>query len=381
MSTRMIFSDGTFVWPQYCDDRERIAIQDKLKNRQVKMYCGCRKDIQLEYKISADLRFVPAHIGYEHAVWCDRYDIYKRNSAYISSDYGEVRAYLGFDFKNFSYSNNDKEEKTATSERSDKDEATSSDETKSVTHAAPNNTLKGDKSPTMDLKNFVRALNHDAYMSRVKNNKYAYLSREYYRNVVIARTKKIRLNRTSKLLSELNINDDGVSFLYASLSGISDVTLKFTYNESEYSYFVPGELLQRAKKRFLAAYEVSIEECLDAGAEVIAAGFRYKRRNKKGTEYKVIGRLTLFMTNKYGLHTNSMHELALLDNIMDYCRQTGSLFLFPDNAGASCIGTISHNGFETAIYPSEYTGDAEYDRICALHNIIPSVKELSNVLT
>lgn len=371
MATRMIFSDGTFTWPQYCDDNERLKIQTKLRSGNIRMYCGCRKDILLEYKISSDLRFVPIHIGYEHAAWCDRHDIYKRNSAYICSDTGEIRAYLGFDFKNFSYS---KPDENANIGKCSENLATGQ-QTKQKTSAKKEN-----QPPTMDLEHFIKTLNYDAYTSRIKDNKYAYLSRAYYRNVVIGRTKKIHLNNTYKKLSELDINIDGVSFIYAPISALSDNSITLTYADKKYSYFIPRELLERTKKKFQAAYEISVEDCLYSGAEVIAAGFRYKRRSKNGNEYKVIGRVVLFMTNKYGLYASNMQELNLLDNLMDYCAQTGAVFVLPDNADSDFIGTISYKGCETAIYPSETPDCCEYDKVCALHDMIPSVYELSHIL-
>ena len=59
----------------------------------------------------------------------------------------------------------------------------------------------------------------------------------------------------------------------------------------EYNFFIFDDVLERATKKFCSAYKVSVEESLSTGTEVIAAGFRYKRRNKNGTEYKVVGRL------------------------------------------------------------------------------------------
>lgn len=383
MPTRMIMNDGTFVWPQYCNDNERTAIKNKLENQHIRMFCGCRKDITLEYKISADLRFIPLHLGYSHAAWCDRCDASSRNVAYAADECGDVRAHLSFDYRSYSHSQgldseqNEKSNEPGPNAKTDGQESIPSEAANRVKHA------KGDKLAALNLNNFICTLNRDTYMSRIKENRYVYLSRSYYYNAVLGRIRRIRLNRASKTISEMNIDTDGVSFFYAPLRKVSDKGLIFSFKDKEYNFFIFDDVLERATKKFCSAYKVSVEESLSTGTEVIAAGFRYKRRNKNGTEYKVVGRLVLFMSNKYGLYASDMQELHLLDAIMDYCRTSRALFIFPDNPDAAYIGTILHKGHETVIYPADCNDDRlcnEFDNVCMLHNRIPSADKLSKII-
>lgn len=356
MATRMRFSDGTYIYPSYCSKDERASLKRRIEAAGIKMYCGCRADVRLEYRISADLRFVPAHLGYEHLPGCDRYDIYKRTSAYISTDYGDVRAYLSFDYRSFSFGKDEKnaeDEDAAGKEPVDKNvsEQAEPENEKVTTERKERKTT--DKPPALNLDAFVKEINHDAYLSRIKDGKYVYLSREYYRNAVIGRLKYIRINGTGKTLAELNINADKVSFLYAAISGHTDTSLIFTGKDRQYSIFVPEKVLSLAERRFSMRYKLSVEDCLAGNAEVIAAGFQYKRVSRKGIEYRCIGRLTLLMTNKYGIYASNIEQLQIYDVIMDYCRSRGAVFLFPDDGKAPYEGIISYKGRETAIYANE----------------------------
>lgn len=383
MPTRMIMNDGTFVWPQYCDDNERTAIKNRLENQHIRMFCGCRKDMTLEYKISADLRFIPLHLGYSHATWCDRCDVSSRNLAYSADECGNVRARLSFDYRSYSHSQSLDSEQTEKNNEPERNAITDDQENIPSETADQIKHAKGDKLAALNLNDFICTLNRDTYMSRIKENRYVYLSRSYYYNAVLGRMRRIRFNRAFKTISEMDINTDGVSFFYFPLRKVSDKGLIVSYKDKEYSFFIFDDVLEHAAKKFCSSYGVSVEESLSTGTEIIAAGFRYKRRNKNGTEYKVVGRLVLFMSNKYGLYASDIQELHLLDAIMDYCKTAGALFLFPDNPNAAYIGTILHKGCETAIYPAD-CGDNrlcnEFDNVCMLHNRIPSVDELSKII-
>jgi hypothetical protein len=385
MATRMKLSDGTFIYPSYYTRDERYALKRRIDSGSVRMYCGCRSDVRLEYRISADMRFIPAHLGYEHLPGCDRYDIYKRTSAYISTEYGDVKAYLSFDYRSFSFGRDSEEEDTdkKLAESPKPADEHEQENGKEQPAAEKKEKRKKDKPPALNLDCFVREVNHDAYLSRIKDGKYAYLSREYYRNAVVGRLKHIRLNGVGKTLAELNINTDKVSFIYAAISGHTDSSLSFTASDKQYSIFVPENVLKKAENRFTMRYGLNIDDCLSDNAEVMAAGFLYKRVSRKGTEYRCIGRLTLFLSNRYGIYSSDISQLKLYDVIMDYCRKTGALFLFPDDGAAPYEGIISYRGVETAVYAGERPPGYQdgCSRAVMLNGEIPDIDTFGRYIT
>ena len=158
MPTRMKFTDGSFVYPCYCDGRMRKDVKEKLETTGIKMYCGCRSDIQLEYKISSDLRFIPAHKMYEHARGCDRCETGVRGSAYIPNEYGEIKAYLAFNFRSFSFPvKKDEEQETEDGTGTEKPSGgVPAPEKKDSGMAGEKKENKTEKAPNFNLKNLLR---------------------------------------------------------------------------------------------------------------------------------------------------------------------------------------------------------------------------------
>ncbi len=72
-NVKFTLSNGTEVFPNYIDIEKRNILKKQIGDRSKVMWCSCRKDIKLYYRLSKNLHFYPEYNGYEHSPFCVRY--------------------------------------------------------------------------------------------------------------------------------------------------------------------------------------------------------------------------------------------------------------------------------------------------------------------
>lgn len=295
-------SEGNSYYPPYMSKEEREALSLKLNTSSLTLYCGCRFNTRLTYKLSSDLKFIPEHHGYEHAASCSRGNTGVRKLGYVISDEGNSVAYLKFDFRKFTFP------KKAEVKKAQKKEG-------------PAKLPDEEKDETLDLSDFVRTLNYDTYMERLIAGK-SVLTAGYFASALWGHTKKVYLSGKAKALHDYSIQDDNVVFFYSSFKGIeynenSFSRAVFIFNNKEYSYLINAEIAKKAESKFESQYGCGTQNIQN----VMAAGFLYKVVSRKGNEFKMIGRLHLFIVNDNGIYCNDLKEQKFFNQSIEYIRK------------------------------------------------------------
>lgn len=330
MLSRMLLSDGTFIYPNFLTDDDRVILRNKINEGGISLRCSCRIDDNLEYGISSDLRFYPLHQNYVHAPGCARQVCETRNSAVLYDESGETTIFLMFNPKNFTMPKTD--DTPAPDSITTKPEMKLEDETDDY---APFSNFpqkahrrRGDGLPSFDLYNLIRCINHDTYSRRICLGKQVFLSADYFTSAVIASLKRTRISGLSKPLSELRCETDGLSFFYAPVNAIEDKYVVFRGSKGVYRRFVFENILRNAVGAFEETAGVTISDV--AGINLYAAGFRYQKRRRSGKPYTCIGRLCFFMVSENGLFASCQREKLVLDTVLACARKYNGMFVFPD---------------------------------------------------
>lgn len=342
-SAKFTLSNGTEIFPSYMNSQQRKKLKEQIGERSQVMWCSCRTDKKLYYRISEDLRFYPEHNGYEHAISCIRFHSKdnKRRSAIIRSDEETATIYLQFNPKNFTIPSIKAEEDEIEEERAegsvaDKEEEKSveSTEISPLTSDDPleeNEVLHVDKlkidtseykEPKFNLASLIRCINHDAFTERTINGK-PILSKDYFTSALFGRLKDIRISGMSKSIRNLSLEEDGVRFIYAPFvkcdikySGYNKshhIIIKGSENNT-YSLFTFESIFEKAKQRFNKQYGIEPNE------NTMIAGFQYYPLSKNNNHYKVIGRMHLFQVSEHGLFCNSVYEQNAYNTILNYIK-------------------------------------------------------------
>lgn len=326
MNTKFILKTGEFIYPAYLDKTHRLELKNKFGNGYGYMRCGCRPDENLFYRISEDGKIYPEHNNYQHNKSCIRYktpDGKKlRTSGYIIDDEtGDVTAYLNFNPKTFNIAE-DKEEKDQDNivppeiEEDENIEQIIIEKEEQEQEKVADDT----KEKNLNLEEFIRNINIDAFDEKVLNN-ILIKSKQEFSRYVYGRTHRVHISSMKRNLAELTLEKDGVKFIYLPVAGI-DVqdlgTIKkcsvLTYGSDGHTYsnFINEKTLNTALNKFKKQYKT------DSLNDVMIAGFQYlKKVNKAGKKYsyRVFGRIHFFKTSDIGLYCRSSKEQEIFNKL------------------------------------------------------------------
>jgi hypothetical protein len=328
---RFTLSNGTEIFPNYMNAEKRSILKEQIGDRSEVMWCSCRTDKKLFYRISENLRFYPEHNGYEHMPLCIRFhtEESKRKTAIVRTDEETATVYLQFNPKNFTIPTtnptDDESDDNLEEEISFSDSLSSNPSVENeILHL---NRLKVDsdkyREPKFNLATFIRCINHDTFTERTINNK-SILSCDYFTNALFGRLKNIRISGMKKSVRSLSLEDDGVRFFYSPFLGcdikkspasISYHVLIKSYENKVYPLFTFGSIYEKALKRFHKQYGIEPNDY------TMVAGFQYYPTSKGGTNYKVIGRLHLFQVSEHGIYCSSLFEQECLNKIVNYVKK------------------------------------------------------------
>ena len=330
----MVMLDGTIISPVYMDSVERQKLRATYAGKREFMWCACRRDIKLYYRVSADNRIYPEHNDYTHMPGCV-YGITRKESAFIPDDEGRTMVFLSFKPSDFSVPVNaeDIEDGTPLPERPKKEK---------------------EDDATLRLGPFVRQMCIDTFNSRMRDGK-SIISREYFPSALFSRLANVSVSGLRKPLKECRLETDGFQFFYTQFyrlniregaDGRKSCSLVLKGPEGkEYLWFIFEKTLETAMKRFTGRYGLDLNECTDRN-DVMIAGFRYLRKKKDGgSEYKVVGRLYAFIVNANGVCVRTLAEQKNLDVITQVVRESrGAYRFFLDDEGSETYGCFIRQG-------------------------------------
>lgn len=342
-NTKFITTEGSELYPGYLDQEGRKKILETYKDMSGFMWCGCRSDVKLYYKISRDLRIYPEHNNYQHNINCSRYcsetGVKERKTGYVVDDEnGEVTAYLSFNPKNISFKED--EESVEKEDNCDKKvEDTNSEE--QVIEKETVTKVEEKSEPKLSLEGLIRSINVDTYTEKVFKNQ-SINERGNFTKQVYNRMKKVKVSRMRKSIGELSLESDGVRFIYLPFSGIvkNDANgLTKCYfstsggDEKVYNNFIFPETAEKAINKFKKLYGIEPNE------DTMLAGFQYYKKTRSGVKYRVLGRVHLFQISNVGIYCRSLIEKETYDILSQIERERNDMkFWIP--ADDESIGAI-----------------------------------------
>lgn len=331
LNMKMYLSDGREIYPVYMSAEERKNLKEYIGDKREYMWCGCRVDIKLYYRLSEDLRFYPERQGYEHTKTCTRFDIiaYRKRTGYIlNEEKGTVTAYLKFNPLTFPIpKQKDKDDLDEPVTESIKKSQLQNEKKKEEDKEAKASKNKQEKNPFLSLPDFIRNLNIDTYNERILTGG-KILSHEYFSSTLFSRMKYVNIFGVKKTLRSLTLLEDNVKFFYSTYKGSlikeggerTSHFIKLANREGkEFNCYIYERTLRKAEEEFIKIYGIE-----PRGNLIMAAGFQYNmtRRNKESS-YRVIGRLHLFLVSEHGLYCRSLAEQQSYNVILDYIRIKG----------------------------------------------------------
>ncbi len=318
-NTKIVLQDGTTIYPGYLDREKREELKNEYGTTRGYMWCGCRSDQKLFYRISEDLKIYPEHNNYKHDRNCCRFRTdtgeEERKTAYVVSDEdGTVTAYLKFNPKKLDFGEN------VENEESNSEEEFTEDVEEEVVIEKEEVTTKKEskKEPKLSLSSLIRSINMDTYAEVILNNK-KINSRELFSKLVYFRMKKVKVSRMKKSIGDLTLENDGVRFFYFPFAGLvklEDKGLTKCYIKTigkdgkVYNNLIFPETLEKLKKDFFKMYGG-----MEPNKDTMIAGFQYYKKSKSGIKYKVLGRVHLFQTSELGIYCRSILEKETFDTI------------------------------------------------------------------
>lgn len=328
-NTKFILINNQEIYPGYLDKEHREAIKEQFNNKSEFMWCGCRSDMKLYYRISEDLKIYPEHKNYEHDRCCCRYKTAlgetERHTAYVINDEdGQVTTYLTFNPKDFDLSNDLEKEQNNPSildEESAENEAVLEKD-----EDVPLNKEER-KEPKLSLPALIRSINVDTFTEKILNNR-KIDSRENFSKYVYYRMKKVKVSRMKKSIGELTLETDGVRFIYAPYAGIirkDDKGLTKCYLQNIgsdgkiFNNFIFPDLLEKAIKEFVKMYGMEPNE------NTIISGFQYYKKTRSKVQYKILGRVHLFQTSSIGIYCKNLLEKETYDTLYKIIDQDKNL--------------------------------------------------------
>lgn len=319
-NTKFILSNGKEIYPGYFDKEKRKELQEKFKNEKGFMWCGCRDDQKLFYRISEDLKIYPEHNNYIHNQYCSRYrtelgEVERKTGYVVNDEDGEVTAYLTFNPKNL-----------ATNDKSEKEEDNSDVGENELEFAENEAVIEKDegiikkqekKEPKLNLSSLVRSINIDTFTERIMNNRNID-SKESFSKLVYFRMNKVRASRMKKTIGELSLEVDGVRFIYVPFAGAikkEEKGLSKCYfcntgpDGKIYNNFIFPDTMKKVVQEFAKVYGI------EPNQDTMLAGFQYYKTTRSGVKYKVLGRVHLFQISSKGIYCRNIVEKETYDTI------------------------------------------------------------------
>ena len=325
LSKELITIDGNRIFPTFMSAEERQELKDKYEGKREFMWCTCRSDEKLYYRVSSDLRIYPEHNGYEHDDSCIFAEINKdrRAKAYLAdAETGEVEVFLKFNPENF----------------------TEQTHSGSGSSNANGDVAAAEEEAFLSLEYFIRDLNIDTYNCRVSTGD-PLLSADYFVPHLKARLRNVKFAGKTRVIRDYTLGNDGFEFFYVPYAGVTmksrdaqntSYYLKVNGKEKQFSWWIYGNKYEKAERRFATRYGITPDEASGAGYNVVAAGFRYRRQKKNSNStYDCIGKLVFFIANKNGVFARTLTEKSNLDTILAYirfnCKDTGIGYYVADD--------------------------------------------------
>jgi hypothetical protein len=369
-NTKFVLTSGREIYPGYLDKEKRQNLKESFEKTHDYLSCGCRTDIKLKYKISADLKIYPEHNNYEHDKNCCRYKNGngERQTAYIINDEdGEVTAYLTFDPRAFSLNeetekeqDNDVPDEIEEDENIEEIEVQKDDDTENPTEK---------KEPKLSLGSLVRSINVDAFSEKVLNNKIVD-SKENFSRFVYFRMKKVKVSRMKKSLGDLSLEKEGVRFLYlpfvcAEVTEIGEIKKCSIHTKGPdgkiYRNFIYFKTLEKALMEYRKAYGKEPDQ------ETMIAGFQYLKTGKNKTKYRVLGRIHLFDISNIGLYCRSNTERDAFNTLNNICKEDPDIKYWIPADDETIGAIISVKGKQKKlliVFKSKKTGRVSFDSSC-----------------
>lgn len=326
---KFILTSGEEIYPGYLDKEHREQLKFHFGKTREYMKCACNPDKNMYYRISDDLKIYPEHNNYIHEKSCCRYrDIdgnTERQSAYVVNDEdGEVTAYLTFDPKSFSIS-----DEVIEKEQDNKVPEETSEELEELVVEKDENEVKTEerKEPKLSLDELIRSINVDSYTEKILNKR-AVESKEYFSKIVYYRMKNVRLNRMRKSLGDLTLEKDGVRFIYlpfieaidTSVSEMRRCYIKTMAPDGKiYSNFIYPKTLDKELKKFRKTYGQEPDQ------NTMIAGFQYLKKTKRKKGYRVLGRIHLFQVSNIGIYCRNETERMVFNSINEIVKENSNI--------------------------------------------------------
>ena len=387
MYTKFVTSTGRSVFAPLVGDRDRMRLRQEIDSGMLQLYCGCSsEDNKLLYGISADLRFIPLHKHYVHKPWCSRFNSTKLSTPAVYDEKGFVRVYTSFAANSFSLPARVKDESELTEaelriRRLREEERIKEKERKEAFGLMDVAGSAKESLPSFSLAELIKFVNHDAYMSRVIEGKYAFLSEEYFLSAVNGYLKRVTVDGMKKPLKELTLAADKMQFFYDKVQNLEEKSFHYvSYDNTVKSRYVPESILAKAEEAFEKTYGVSVYDYMHTGS-VYAAGFLYERLSRMGKQYRCVGRLLLFPVTENGLFVDSLLEKDIVDVLMQVCKKSGFQFLYPDDESGNVIGVIRNADTmkEAPVFLNIKRKGFQGIHL-ALHGKVPSMEEIEDFM-
>lgn len=324
--------DGRIIYPTFLCAEEREALKSEYDGKREFMWCRCRSDVKLFYRISTDLKIYPEHKGYEHSSSCifSEMNANRKEKAFIANaETGETTAFLNFDPSVFNPG-----KVAAKDEHNEKGEGKGESKHRE----------KADDAE-LNLIYFVRNLNIDTYNARAAAGK-ATLSSDYFASALYGRLKYVKFDGKAKMIRDFTLERDGFQFFYCTAKSVvakklaEDRTSCYlnieTREGKSISWYIYPNVCEKAANLFEDRYGMKIHEAQEQGYTVMAAGFRYRRQKQYSNHtYDCIGKIVFFIVNKNGIFARTLAEKDNLDTILSYvsfsCKGTDIRYFFGED--------------------------------------------------
>ena len=350
-NTKFITVNGKDLYPGYLDREQRALIRNRYMGRKEYMWCACRPDAGLYYKISEDLKIYPEHNGYTHDRYCCRYKNLtggeQQKPPYYVGEDGDVTVFTSFDPRRFS-------RKTDSLEKNQQytiapDEESEESEDVLIDKDDPQKTVK---EPQLGLDGLVRGINVDCFTEKVLNGK-TIENRQNFSAYVYYRTKKVKLSRNKKTIGDLTLEKDGVRFMYVPFAGICqsrdhDFSKFYMQTISAdgkiFKNFTFPEIAEKAIKKFRKQYGT------EPDSNTFLAGFQYIKKNKSNNNtYRVLGRVHLFQVSDIGVYCRSITELNTFNALHKIIKSNNAVRFWVPPEDESVGAIIEINGHRKKI--------------------------------
>ena len=310
-------TENGVIYPSYMDSNSRAKLLHDIGERKDYMFCSCKPDDKLYYRLSSDLRFIPCHQHYIHDPRCVRSDSAKRKSAFVHEDEGNTAVvYLKFNPATFTVPS-EKKQPTSDEEASVETVSKDMEAEKPKEQKEREKEDKADKEPFSQLANFIRSLNVDCYMDRLITTGKVF-SEDFFLSALYKRLHNVRIAPMKKSIKDLDYKEDGYKFFYAVLSDYQTIDksiIKLEYFGNKRDYFVYPTILQKALLAYTKQYGTE-PDCTKE--KIMIGGFMYERVSKRGNLYLTPGRIHMFKVNSKGVYCVDSTALTVTNLLYDY---------------------------------------------------------------